>query len=298
MTLSRIEPSATGLSETAHWAITEAWSAETSADAAWSIANPALGQCAVTACLVQDLIGGDILWAEVTLPDGAKSSHYYNFAGGREIDLTSGQFPAGSVIPPGQPKTKTFASTRAYVMSFTATSRRYASLVERFEAGLEIALFRRLLAIAGTSDDPTTKIACILINAAGDTLAEGANHLPRGIANLDERLVNPGKSDFMEHAERNAIYAAARRGIALDGATIIMRGLPCAPCARALLQSGIAKIVTAGIRLGAAWSASMTAGEIMLAEGNLPIRRATHLPADLIVALQAFAPAEDSAIAQ
>jgi hypothetical protein len=55
------------------------WSADTSSDPdQWEQANPAWGQCAVTACLVQDILGGDILWTMAICPDGREYSHYFN----------------------------------------------------------------------------------------------------------------------------------------------------------------------------------------------------------------------------
>lgn len=107
----------------------KAWSAATTSDPAhWTTANPAWGQCAVTACAVQDEIGGEVVWAEAQLPDGRRISHYFNRVDGREIDLTAGQFPPGTVIPTGAPKTKDFATTRDYVLSFPATRARYDRL--------------------------------------------------------------------------------------------------------------------------------------------------------------------------
>jgi len=110
-------------------AVSNAWSAETSASPdEWSVDNPALGQCAVTACVVQDYMGGDILNSVVTLPDGSADSHYYNLIDEEEIDLTKQQFPHGSAFSDGQPKTKGFASTRDYCLSYNATRRRYEAL--------------------------------------------------------------------------------------------------------------------------------------------------------------------------
>lgn len=117
-----------------------AWCAETSSDAnAWTPANPALNQCAVTACLVQDLIGGEIVWAEAQLPDGSKVSHYFNRAEGRDVDLTREQFPEGTIVPPGAPKLKGYPTTRDYVLSFPATRARYELLRSRVEMPVETA---------------------------------------------------------------------------------------------------------------------------------------------------------------
>lgn len=55
---------------------------------AWSKQNMTLGQCSITAFLVQDVFGGEVYG--VPLKEGGV--HCYNAAGGRVFDLTSEQF--------------------------------------------------------------------------------------------------------------------------------------------------------------------------------------------------------------
>ena len=65
------------------------WARTTSADpASWTPENPSWGQCAVTALVVQDYLGGDVLWAEAVLPDGRTISHYFNELNGEEKDFS------------------------------------------------------------------------------------------------------------------------------------------------------------------------------------------------------------------
>ena len=115
----------------------EAWNNETSSTKNWSKENPALGQCAVTALIVNDYLGGEIVWANVNIPDGINTPkgrevyHYFNKINDVEIDLTRIQFPKGTVIPKGVPKTKEFSTTRDYILSFEATQKRYEILKER-----------------------------------------------------------------------------------------------------------------------------------------------------------------------
>ncbi|HQN99326.1 MAG TPA: deaminase, partial [Bacteroidales bacterium] len=45
------------------------------------------------------------------------------------------------------------------------------------------------------------------------------------------------------HAEQNAIAQAARRGIALEGATIYCRMTPCHTCAMLIINCGIKRVV-------------------------------------------------------
>jgi hypothetical protein len=66
-------------------ALYHSWSIVTAAG--WSKDNPAQGQCNVTAVLVHDLFGGDIL--KTPLADG---EHFYNRIDGARYDFTSSQF--------------------------------------------------------------------------------------------------------------------------------------------------------------------------------------------------------------
>ena len=62
-----------------------AWSAQTSSK--WSQANPARGQCSVTALAVHRLCGGEILKTDT--PEGP---HFYNRIDGVRRDFTASQF--------------------------------------------------------------------------------------------------------------------------------------------------------------------------------------------------------------
>ena len=66
----------------------------------WSDANPASGQCASTALVIQDRLGGRLLIADVHEADGSRQGvHYWNrLPGGRELDLTREQFRSGEVV--------------------------------------------------------------------------------------------------------------------------------------------------------------------------------------------------------
>ena len=88
-------------------AVRAAWSRETCDPVdvpGWSTANPALGQCGVTALVLRELLGGDLLLATVRHADGSRQGvHYWNrLGGGVELDLTREQFTAGERI--GEPR--------------------------------------------------------------------------------------------------------------------------------------------------------------------------------------------------
>jgi hypothetical protein len=85
------------------------WSLETSSQ--WLPENPARGQCNVTALVVHDHFGGEIL----KTPVGA-DWHYYNRAAGRVCDLTAEQF----TVPPAY---LDIPSTRNEALAGTAPER-------------------------------------------------------------------------------------------------------------------------------------------------------------------------------
>lgn len=78
-------------------AIHAGWCRETSDDPElWTPDNPALGQCGVTALLVRELLGGEILVAHVVLDGRRTERHAWNrLPSGLTIDLTREQFRKG-----------------------------------------------------------------------------------------------------------------------------------------------------------------------------------------------------------
>ena len=95
------------------------------------------------------------------------------------------------------------------------------------------------------SKDINTKIGAVIVGKDKEILTTGYNSFPRGLNDeLTERQERPEKYFWFEHAERNAIYNAARIGVSLKESTVYLTsGLPCMDCARGLIQSGVKKIV-------------------------------------------------------
>jgi hypothetical protein len=65
-----------------------------------SAASPSRGQCGSTALVIHDLLGGELLIAEVVRGDGSRQGvHYWNLLpDGTELDLTREQFADDEVI--------------------------------------------------------------------------------------------------------------------------------------------------------------------------------------------------------
>ncbi len=95
------------------------------------------------------------------------------------------------------------------------------------------------------SCDKHTKLGALIIDINGQILIESSNTIPKGLEIKDERLERPIKYQYIEHAERNACFYAAKHGIKLEGTIMVMscNPIPCTECARAVIQSGIQMIV-------------------------------------------------------
>lgn len=114
------------ISEMVHH-IHEAWSPRTSYKDSWSAFNPARGQCAVTALLVQHELGGDIIRAELSNGE----THYYNRLNNIVIDLTDQQYKQGYKIV-----TESVAD-RQILLSNADTIERYVILYDRYVQSVE-----------------------------------------------------------------------------------------------------------------------------------------------------------------
>ena len=140
--------------------------------------------------------------------------------------------------------------------------------------------------IAQKSKDPSTKVGCIIVNDDNVILSTGFNGFPRGIDEyVNSRWDRPEKYHWIEHAERNAIFNAARVGVSLNGARAYLNWepKPCADCTRALIQAGIKEIIGPNRTFtgkGAGKHYSISHSEEMLEEAKVKTRY-INLPPEL-----------------
>lgn len=140
--------------------------------------------------------------------------------------------------------------------------------------------FAGLLAqVAVKSKDPSTKIGALIVGPDKEIRSTGYNSFPRGLDdNVQERMERPEKYYWIEHAERNAIYNAARCGTALKGCAVYVNSVPCIDCARAIVQAGIAELVVCDAATDdhkERWEQSYTRTEQMLKECGVAVRHIT-----------------------
>jgi len=97
---------------------------------------------------------------------------------------------------------------------------------------------------ASRSKDRSRKVGAVIVMDDMEVVS-GWNGFPRKINDdIEERHQRPAKYLWSEHAERNALYNAAKAGRATKGAKMYQTMYPCVDCARGIIQSGIIEVIT------------------------------------------------------
>lgn len=96
----------------------------------WSGDNPARGQCAVSALVVQDYLGGKIIRFKADFGD-IREKHYANLIEGELVDATRSQYPDDLILGESPPDLNGYKSLRERMLSDTNTAERYELLKTR-----------------------------------------------------------------------------------------------------------------------------------------------------------------------
>jgi len=155
------------------------------------------------------------------------------------------------------------------------------------------------------SKDQSTKVFCIITDQEHGILSTGYNDFPRGVVDkfigetdlildngtripqqslvrqkkeIEDRRQRPAKYRWTEHAERNAIYNAARNGIRLKGGILYCVSKPkefppCCDCARGIIQSGIIEVVFNYDEIPEQWKESCEVTFTMFNEAGIKYRK-------------------------
>lgn len=101
-------------------------------------------------------------------------------------------------------------------------------------------------AIMRKSKDPSTQVGAVALDDECGLICAGYNGFSRGVKDLPERLEDRSlKYPLTVHAEANLIAQAARKGLRLEGATVVVTSLyPCSQCASLMAQAGVKRIIT------------------------------------------------------
>lgn len=103
------------------------------------------------------------------------------------------------------------------------------------------------LLAAKRSKDPNTQVGACIVNSSNKIMSIGYNGLPAGCDDdvfpweRDGENSYDTKYPYVCHAELNAILN--NRGADLEGCSIYVALFPCCECAKAIIQSGIKKVL-------------------------------------------------------
>lgn len=124
------------------------------------------------------------------------------------------------------------------------------------------------------SPDPSTQNGAVLVPRSGPAVI-ACNRPPERLRINEQRLERGAKYKFFEHAERSAVFQAARQGICTDGATLYCLWYACPECARAIIMAGITEVVgltALNVLTPPRWRADVKLGLGMLTEAGVRTR--------------------------
>lgn len=123
------------------------------------------------------------------------------------------------------------------------------------------------------SKDPSTQVGAVIVDDDHKVVSIGYNGFPKGCNddvfpwNREGGMLDT-KYAYVVHAELNAILNSPRP---LKGCTVYVSLFPCNECAKAIIQSGIKKIVYEDDKYAA--TDGVTASKRMLEAAGIEMRR-------------------------
>lgn len=134
---------------------------------------------------------------------------------------------------------------------------------------------------ASESPHPSTQVGAMLYYPRGfggvpypETME--SNHIPEKLRVRDIGVWGDRESRtiYVEHAERAAIYSAARNGICTDRLGMVATWAACEDCARAIISAGITEVLTDArsiMRTQPDWLGTVRAGQKMLEDAGVDL---------------------------
>lgn len=103
--------------------------------------------------------------------------------------------------------------------------------------------------ISKRSKDPNTQVGAIIVSKDDRILSVGYNGFPNGCSDDEFPWARSAKHEYdtkypyVVHAELNAILNFRGDNKAFEGSTLYVTLFPCHECAKAIIQSGITRLV-------------------------------------------------------
>lgn len=129
------------------------------------------------------------------------------------------------------------------------------------------------------SKDPSTQVGAVIANDLGQIISTGYNGFPRGVDDDWKRYEDRElKYKLIVHAEQNAILLAGERARGASLYVFPSFAIPnvCHECAKAVIQSGIKRVVgftpsPEDAERAKRWKDSIDISRMMLKEANVKI---------------------------
>jgi deoxycytidylate deaminase len=133
---------------------------------------------------------------------------------------------------------------------------------------------REAYRFAAQSKDPSNQNGAVLVSD-NKIIAFGNNNFPVGVEFTKKRSeTRPDKYRYFEHAERAAVYQAAREGRPVGGTTMVVPWAACCDCARAIIISGVSIVVMHRERMSMTperWQGSVNEALEMMKEAGVQL---------------------------
>jgi dCMP deaminase len=115
---------------------------------------------------------------------------------------------------------------------------------------IDLKYLKYAYTLAQKSPDPSTQNGAIIVMTNSifsldvpNLIGKGYTGFPNGVNQTPERQVRPLKYQYVEHAERVAIYDAAFHGNLVREGIMYAPWFACAECGRAIVMSGISEVI-------------------------------------------------------
>ncbi len=139
----------------------------------------------------------------------------------------------------------------------------------------DIEFLRNAYCVARMSRDPSSQNGAVLVSPEGEIIGSAANNFAIGVPyNVQRATARPEKYLYVEHSERGAIYAAARAGNKVYGATMYCMWSACCDCARGIINSGVRRLVMHKERMDMTperWIADVNVALLMMVEAGVTL---------------------------
>lgn len=126
------------------------------------------------------------------------------------------------------------------------------------------------------SKDPSTQVGAVIVSPDNRIISVGWNGMPKTKSGVNNDIIYPWRKDssnalenkymYVVHAEPNAI---AHSSESVRGCTMYLTWFPCSECAKAIVQSGISKLVYLHEYTTDRYRESMEAAKIMFSSSGV-----------------------------